>query len=419
MDTLPAPKKVYSPCLNPLTIHKRILNTDSGELKEFEFEKRCGSRRKDKCEPCSIIWKDDAYFTLLEPSKNHKGSLTFITLTAPGAWFFGASHTAQFQGKPSERCACRKYHKPDDSIVGTPVESDDFDYDKIVEFNNKVSRLTTVTLQKIYRLLVTDLNNKLPLSVPKTIKDVRLPTARVMEWQERGVLHVHIIVRGYIPTYIIENAVKGSSANRTRRRIEPSSYRNEFWGNQLDVKHINSDDISQLKKLSCYVIKVVNYALKDVKTDSVAKSIQKEIYYSRLRKWTNRVIKCDKPFSVCNASNLATQENIVSLPTIKNKVFCVKHRRGHHQIGFTGNVLTLNRTWGATLKQARERRQNYAKKASQMVRTADKAGRLDYVKKLVTHVVVRKDKNIRNFLLAKSKRLQTVIDGGIRPPDNK
>ena len=321
MDTQATPKKVYTPCLNPLTIHKRIVNKKTGEVKEHEFEKRCGSRRKDKCEPCSVIWKDDAYFTLLEPSKNHKGSLTFITLTAPGAWFFGASHTAQFEGKASERCACRKYHKPEEPIVGTPVETPDFDYDKIVEFNNKVSRLTTVTLQKIYRLLVTELNNQLPLEVPKSLKDVRLPTARVMEWQERGVLHVHIIVRGYIPTYIIENAVKGSPTNKTRRRIERSSYKNQFWGDQLNVKHINSNDLSQIKQLSSYVIKVVNYALKDVNNEKVADSIQKEIYYSKLRKWTNRVIKCDKPFSQCNASNLATPQDIVSLPNIKNKTF--------------------------------------------------------------------------------------------------
>ncbi|NCX36771.1 MAG: hypothetical protein EBX19_09275 [Actinobacteria bacterium] len=34
----------------------------------------------------------------------------------------------------------------------------------------------------------------------------------------------------------------------------------------------------------------------------------------------------------------------------------MKHRRAHHQLGFTGNVLTLNKAWGSSLKRAREAR---------------------------------------------------------------
>ena len=411
-------KSVYEPCVRPITIRRTTTDLQTGEIKDQEFEKRCGSRRKDKCEPCSIIWKRDAYFALISPSKEHKSSLTFITLTAPGVWFFGQTHTAQWNNKASERCFCRAYHQPDDEIVGTPVEPNDFDYDKVVEFNNKVSRLTTVTLQKIYRLLLTDLNRNSISSTKKTIKDVRLPTARVMEWQERGILHVHIIVRGFIPTYIIENAVNGSPATTNRRRIEPTTFQHQGWGTQVNVKHLNSADSNQIGKLSSYVTKVVNYALKDVDTENVENSKIKSRYHQRLRYWTNKVVKCDKPFSECNAS-IKTSEEALRYRTIKQKQFCVKHRRAHHQIGFTGNVLTMNRAWGSSLKNERLKRQGYASSQSPSVRPAVKAGRLEYVKKLVTHVVVNKPKNSQNYLLAKSKMLQTVIRGGTYPPDNQ
>jgi hypothetical protein len=411
-------EQVYDPCVRPVTIRRTTTDLQTGVIKDQEFEKRCGTRRKDKCEPCSKIWKRDAYFALISPSKEHKSSLTFITLTAPGVWFFGQTHTAQWNNKPSERCACRAFHQPHDEIVGTPVEPDDFDYDKVVEFNNKVSRLTTVTLQKIHRLLLTDLNRNSISSTKKTIRDVRLPTARVMEWQERGVLHVHIIVRGFIPTYIIENAVKGSQATKTRRRIEPTTYQHQGWGNQVNVRHLNSADSNQIGKLSSYVTKVVNYALKDVDTETVEQSKIKSNYHRKLRYWTNQVVKCDKPFSECNAS-MKTPEDVIRYRTIERKQFCVKHRRAHHQIGFTGNVLTMNRAWGSSLRSERLKRQGYAQTQGQSVRPAVKAGRLDYVKKLVTHVVVRKDKNSHNYLLAKSKMLQTVKDGGIHPPDNQ
>jgi hypothetical protein len=79
----------------------------------------------------------------------------------------------------------------------------------------------------------------------------------------------------------------------------------------------------------------------------------------------------------------------------------------------------MNRAWGSSLRNERLKRQGYAQSQGQSVRPAVKAGRLDYVKKLVTHVVIRKEENRYSYLLAKSKMLQTVKDGGIHPPDNQ
>jgi hypothetical protein len=96
--------------------------------------------------------------------------------------------------------------------------------------------------------------------------------------------------------------------------------------------------------------------------------------------------------------------------------FCVKHRRGHHQIGFTGNVLTLNRRWGSSLKEARIARSKFASEKAQSLRPADKAGRLDTEKNSITHVVERKSQIIWKDLLVSRRKALTVIRERDFPP---
>jgi len=240
--------------------------------------------------------------------------------------------------------------------------------------------------------MLTDINNNNKNGVIKTIKDVRLPTARVMEWQDRGVLHVHVIVRGHIPTYIVEKAVNGSSPTSTRRRVMPAEHEGQRWGEQFDVRHINSSDHSQLAKLGGYITKVVGYALKDVTAHGKEERKGKERFNNRLRSTTNSVVDCKKTSAECDASPELQSMGSVVRSHRRQKQFCIKHRRAHHQLGFTGNVLTLNRAWGSSLKRARETRIAFASGRSPIQRNAVKAVRFNTVKKLVTHEVCKRSK---------------------------
>jgi hypothetical protein len=380
-----AESKKYEPCINPFVIYRREVGLETGVITDSSFEKRCGARRKDKCAPCSKVWKDDAYFALVRGAQKHMGAVTFLTFTAPGSKTFGKSHTAQYQRKVSERCSCRSFHKPDDELVGLPIKSDQsepFAFKKIVEFNNVAPRLTAVTLQKIWRLMATELNRE--------EREVRMPYARVMEWQERGVLHTHIIVLGHIPTYIVEKVINGSPPTKNRRRVLPTTHKGYRWGEMYKVQHINSGDSSQAKKLSGYVTKLVSYALKDVAEDNLTTNSAKNRYRAQLRKQSNKVIKCDKPYSVCCLTKSEEIKNIRFQAKTTRLNYCVRHRRGHHQLGFTGNVLSINRKWGYSLKSARQTRAQFARKSS--TQDAVKASCVHKEKKLVTYVVQRKQK---------------------------
>ena len=401
-----APK--YDPCVNPLVITRTVTNKLTKSKEVTQFEKRCGTRRADLCNPCSVVWKDDAYFALMKPAKEYKGTITFITLTAPGWRTFGKAHTASYHQLAKERCACSEYHGPNDPLVGIPLSRDKFEHKRVVEFNNNVSRLVAVTLQKIYRLMATEMS--------KSVDEVRLPTARVVEWQERGLLHVHIIVRGSIPTFIVENAVNGSAKTNKRRRIEPASTKGHRWGQQVNVRHINSGDETQIGILSGYMTKVVSYALKDVGTSEKEITPARQAFIYKLRSNTNAVIQCDKTWAECSASSTAPSHFVFRNLELPQRHFCVKHRRGHHQIGFTGNVLTLNRRWGSSLKEARIARSKFASEKAQSLRPAVKAGRLDTEKNSITHVVERKSQIIWKDLLVSRRKALTVIRERDFPP---
>lgn len=405
----------YPGCENPFVIRRTAVDTFTGEVTFNEFEKRCGNRRAVVCQGCSEMWRDDAFFALLKGAKLHNGNVTFITFTADGAKTFGPTHTAQRNGKISERCVCRKFHKVDDAVIGTPVSKNgkrvkSFDYKKVVEFNHYAPRLTAITLQKIWRQLATHTG--------QTEKESKLPYARVIEWQERGLVHVHVIVLGHIPTFIVERAINGAESDGKRRKILPTEHKGHRWGQQVDVRHIKAVGDEELKKLSSYVTKLVGYAVKDVCLNKTAESDIQQSFKQRLRAETKRVIECDKEWSKCcvggNALPALRAKNVL----LPYRHLCLRHRRGHHQIGFTGNVLSMGRKWGSSMRDARMRRIQY-KSQQKSVHTADKAVCLDKERVFVTLVVVRKSNLVSKKLLDFRQPASTVRNGGESPPTTK
>ena len=87
-------------------------------------------------------------------------------------------------------------------------------------------------------------------------------------------------------------------------------------------------------------------------------------------------------------TNLYSMTLAYKLESSTKGKYCIRHRRGHHQIGFTGNVLSINRKWGYSLQSGRKARANFAKPI--LTQDAVKASCVRIEKKLVTYVVRRK-----------------------------
>ena len=124
-----------------------------------------------------------------------------VTLTAPGSDKFGKTHVRHLtKNNKVQRCSCRRYHNENDRLLGTPIDPDTYNYVGAAAFNANASRLFAVTMQKLGRLLGR-----------------KLRVIRVIEFQTRGLVHVHALVLGPVPQCSLELVVRGGKNLRTGR----------------------------------------------------------------------------------------------------------------------------------------------------------------------------------------------------------
>lgn len=173
----------------------------------------CGNRRETVCPSCSAVYKRDARQLVragLSGGKGIPGSVAahpcvFATLTAPS---FGPVHARRMRGKTvlpcrprrdasSRRCphgcdiSCPRRHNPDDPRLGRPMCGDCYDYTAAVLFNAYAADL--------WRRFTTYLPRCFARSTGLTLKALRQQVAiryvKVAEYQARGVVHFHAIIR--------------------------------------------------------------------------------------------------------------------------------------------------------------------------------------------------------------------------------
>ena len=174
----------------------------------------CGNRREHVCPACSQVYKNDARQIIRVGLTGGKGMpdtvaehpCVFATLTAPG---FGPVHTTrtgprgrQLPCRPrrdahQRRCphgrdiSCPRTHRVDDPRLGQPMCPDCYDYTGHVLFNACAPelwrRFTIYLPRQLARL--TGITQK------QLRQQVRVRFVKVAEYQARGVVHYHAVVR--------------------------------------------------------------------------------------------------------------------------------------------------------------------------------------------------------------------------------
>jgi hypothetical protein len=170
---------------------------------------RCGNRRADKCESCSRLYAADTFQLIRAgiaggktvPETVADNPLVFATITAPS---FGPVHGTRPNGgrcrarrDTGHRCphgrptSCMAVHSDDDSQVGQPLCRDCYDYPSQVVWQwwaPELWRRFTITLR---RRLAQHLG-----TTPARLGEVAsLQYAKVAEYQLRGAVHFHALVR--------------------------------------------------------------------------------------------------------------------------------------------------------------------------------------------------------------------------------
>ncbi|MCW8116808.1 MULTISPECIES: replication initiator protein RepSA [Streptomyces violaceoruber group] len=239
----------------------------------------CGNRRASRCPSCAWTYAGDTYHLIRaglvgDPNKGTRPTIrehprVFATLTAPS---FGPVHN-----RPGSRpCRCGAHHQGDAAELGTPLDPDAYDYAGAVLWNNHASdlwRYFTIYLRR-------EIAKRAGLTQKAAREQSRVAFGKVAEYQKRGAVHFHAVVRFDGPDGpdspppvwatldLLTDAIHAAAA-RVTVDVDPAGdqpARTLRWGTQLDVQPIGAfgdgEEITE-QAVASYVAK---YATKAAET---------------------------------------------------------------------------------------------------------------------------------------------------------
>ncbi|MFJ2174196.1 replication initiator protein RepSA [Streptomyces sp. NPDC087851] len=238
----------------------------------------CGNRRASRCPSCAWTYAGDTFHLIRagltgDPRKGTPRAVrthpkVFATLTAPS---FGPVHNRPPQGV----CRCGTAHPENSPELGSALNPGSYDYAGAVLWNNHAGdlwRRFTIYLRR-------EIAQRAGLS-QTALKDVaRVSFGKVAEFQKRGAVHFHAIVRldgpggpddlppAWASTGLLSDAIQAAAA-RVCVPVPAAGgqpARELRWGTQVDVRPIGTDDGQELNEqaVASYVAK---YATKAAET---------------------------------------------------------------------------------------------------------------------------------------------------------
>ncbi len=387
MSPSSSPNDAQLRCARPISLLRTDISVGTGEvLAQQVVERRCGTRLASVCPSCSALYAGDARALirsgLTDPMTGERVELTFVTLTAPGADVFGPVHSQRRAGGKrgkARRCPCRRTHRDGDPLLGTPVRPRTYRYDLAADYNSAAGRLAAVTWQKLARIIGHDG----PLRV-----------ARVMEFQARGLVHVHALVAARISQADLDLVVSGGLNPRTGRRIQAARHGRWSWGPRCRADRVSGRDEG---RVGHYMTKVVAYAVK-----AAGEERPNSAHAARMTEAGAGSCRCGLASPDCRYGSrvgVATHDDgTVSsfawqTPTAQRP--CRRHVLARRGWGFRGHVFAASRRWGTTFSALRAKRAAWrggsAADAAHVVtvwvpagRAPGAARRLDSVQHIVT-----------------------------------
>jgi len=274
-------------CSHPIRLRGLRLDDATGELLEGDLLVPCKDRRSAVCPSCSRLYQADAWQLVAAGIRGGKGvspdvvahPQLFVTLTAPS---FGPVHRCARPGRAPLPCrprrsaatcahgvvlACRTRHGVDDPAIGEPICTDCFDTVGAVLWNAHVPKLWIRTSLEIHRQLARAGG----LSVSALRRTCRLSYMKVVEFQRRGLVHLHVVVRadgGEGPsetppswldaetlTAAVSSAVARASVALPEWPDGELAGTRARWGSEFDVRTLVADDPADATAIAAYVAK--------------------------------------------------------------------------------------------------------------------------------------------------------------------
>ncbi|GHG39120.1 replication initiator protein RepSA [Streptomyces zaomyceticus] len=259
------------------TLHRYSTDTEPGSRLRIA----CGNRRASRCPACAWTYAGDTFHLIRAglagdnardiPATVREHPRVFLTLTAPS---FGPVHN-----RPGTRpCRCGVRHAEDDAVLGTPLAPESYDYAAAVLFNNHSGQLW----QRFTNRLRREIAATVGLSQRELKAVARISYGKVAEFQKRGAVHFHAVVRidgpdgpdspppSWATTEHLTDAIHAAAIHAYTTIAVPAAgdhpARRLRWGTQLDIRPVKAfgdgSDITE-QAVASYIAK---YATKAAET---------------------------------------------------------------------------------------------------------------------------------------------------------
>ena len=328
----------------------------------------CGNRRATACPSCAQTYRGDAWQLIAAGLAGGKGvsaeiaarPRVFVTLTAPS---FGPVHSRRMRnGKPrlcrtrrSGSCphgvakSCRARHAGDDPLLGQPLCPECFDYTAAALWNVHASALWNRTVIAVRRQLARNAH----VSVKAWSRRARLSFVKVVEYQERGAIHLHAIFR-LDGIDARQHALGASSADDLAAAIQMAVLASEVparlpdgsefrvhWGAQVDVRPLGNE-VTRAHAVAAYVAK---YA---TKSSDAAGALDRRI---------RRPEEIDRLAINAHLRRLVREcWRLGGMPQYRG----LRLRAWAHTLGYRGHWTTKSRHYSTTFTELRGARRRHA-----------------------------------------------------------
>ncbi|MGW4553065.1 replication initiator protein RepSA [Streptomyces sp. NPDC004279] len=317
----------------------------------------CGNRRASRCPACAWTYSGDTYHLIRAglagddrraiPATVRDHPRVFATLTAPS---FGPVHNRTDRGV----CRCGTRHIPDDSALGTALDPATYDYAGAVLFNNHAGQLWMRFTTRLRREIAA----RAGLTRSELPDHARLSYGKVAEFQKRGAVHFHAVIRidgpdgpdtpppAWATVELLTDAIRAAVAHSYTSVSVPAAgdepARTFRWGTQLDVRPVKAfgdgSDITE-QAVASYVAKYATKAAENTGT---------------LDRRIGELAELDRHQVPDHARRLIEACKLLDPLYPDRRLWAWAH-----MLGFRGHFSTKSRNYSTTLGALRQERADY------------------------------------------------------------
>ncbi|MGW6574249.1 replication initiator protein RepSA [Streptomyces sp. NPDC054945] len=317
----------------------------------------CGNRRASRCPACAWTYSGDTYHLIRAglagddrreiPATVREHPRVFATLTAPS---FGPVHNRP-TGRP---CRCGAHHQEDAAELGTALDPATYDYAAAVLFNNHAGQLW----QRFTTRLRREIAAHAGLTQRELKEEARISYGKVAEFQKRGAIHFHAVIRvdgpvgptspppSWASTELLDRSIRAAVSHTYTSVTVPTAgdqpARTFRWGTQIDVRPIKAfgdgSDITE-QAVASYVAKYATKAAENTGTLDRRIGNREALVFLDVPAHTARLIG-----ACLDLDRLYPDRRLAAWS---------------HMLGFRGHFSTKSRQYSTTLGALRQTRADY------------------------------------------------------------